>query len=487
MKKILSLAFYASLAAFTFVSCATEEDDIFDNTAAERLNAISDTYTKRMAASKDGWVMEYYATNDVFKYNEDISSRKNIASGMCFLLMADFDADGSVKIGMKNAFSGVRRQSTEDDLAYTNTGAYKEQTSLWEIIRDNGPVLSFNTYNEVFHTFTDPRAYTVDNLGYGISGSGNKGVGIGGDYEFIMVDVPENGDIVMLKGKKHGAYVRLTKLPEGTDFEAYLDDITAFQNKVFPKNNPSYNVLTVDGDRFKTNDCFSTIMNLYPYDGDELADESYHPFAITKRNGKYYLRFREKFTYLFVAEDREKKYDLQELVYDEEKDIFIDENNKETILIGAVPAEFFAEEVNGGKVWTINANSQMSESFKAQYDDLKAKMKSNGSYTLSSLQFSTYNGQPAFRVYYQNSQKKYVSGYFAVEVKSEGDNATITIGEPLNDSATSIYNKVVALQEFIATISGTAKIEAPVTRFNLSTVKMTVGGDSDKWVILQHN
>ena len=67
MNKILS---YTVLMAATLSlgSCVSEEDDIFDKTAAERLNEASALYSSRLEASPYGWAMQLYPTYDNAKY-----------------------------------------------------------------------------------------------------------------------------------------------------------------------------------------------------------------------------------------------------------------------------------------------------------------------------------------------------------------------------------------------------------------------------------
>ena len=62
MNKILSFATILG-AALTFVACSpNEEDDIFDQSAAERLNAASELYSSRLTPQPNGWVMQLYPT-----------------------------------------------------------------------------------------------------------------------------------------------------------------------------------------------------------------------------------------------------------------------------------------------------------------------------------------------------------------------------------------------------------------------------------------
>ena len=63
MKKILSISLILA-AALAFTSCVKEEEDIFDKSAAERLNEASDLYSKRLMASPNGWAMQLYPTNE---------------------------------------------------------------------------------------------------------------------------------------------------------------------------------------------------------------------------------------------------------------------------------------------------------------------------------------------------------------------------------------------------------------------------------------
>ena len=152
---------YISLmvASLLSVGCAGEEDDLFDASAAERLNAASDKYSELLESSEGGWVIQYYPTND-----------GEPTTGQGYLWCVQFNKDHSVRVGMNNYFSG---------------NSYKEEVSGWDVITDNGPVLSFSTANSLVHAFSDPDRRSVPG-----SSDDVWGVGIGGDYEFVIVDAP---------------------------------------------------------------------------------------------------------------------------------------------------------------------------------------------------------------------------------------------------------------------------------------------------------
>ena len=196
MKKIISLTLLLA-AGIGFTACVNEEDDLFDKTAAERLNEASALYSSRLMAQPNGWAMQLYPTND----NE-------APYGSGYLVLCRFNKDHSVVVSMKNQFTD---------------NVYRTDTSLWEVITDNGPVLSFNSHNDCLHAFTDPE----DILWTGNPDEPNNetGTGVGGDYEFIIVDAPEDASYMMLKGKKRGTYNLFTPVEEGVEYESYLADV----------------------------------------------------------------------------------------------------------------------------------------------------------------------------------------------------------------------------------------------------------------------
>ena len=205
MKKILSLTLILA-ATCAVTSCVQEEDLIFDKTAAERLNEASSLYSSRLMASPNGWAMQLYPTNE----NE-------YPYGNGYLLLCRFNKDHSVNVSMDNVFSDNK---------------YKEDTSLWEIITDNGPVLTFNSHNSCLHAFCDPE--DIFFTGTAEESNDETGKGCQGDYEFIIVDAPEDASYMMLKGKKRGTDNLLTPIEQGVEYADYLADVKTFQNMMFP-------------------------------------------------------------------------------------------------------------------------------------------------------------------------------------------------------------------------------------------------------------
>ena len=441
---------------FLFVACQGEEPDLFEKSAAERLNEVSKTYTDVLAESEAGWIMEYYPTNT----NSD-------PTGLGYLMLVDFDKDGSVKIGMKN------------DLT---EGAYEEASSLWEVITDNGPVLSFSSYNDILHYFSDPAIY-------------DQGLGLEGDYEFVMVQVPEDHQTIMLKGKKRSTYVRLTRLPAGTDFEEYLTDVYTFQNQKFASNAPNFDYLTLDGKQYELAEMSTTLPNLYLYGTDAIANEYRIPYLITKINGQYHLRFR---TAPFIVEEAEAS--PQEFVYDEAQDKFLCLEDEVSVIEGDVPARFFDQTLDGEgtTIWKFDRNSNKSEAAQAIVDQVYADFQTiSYTFTGGAIIKATVKEGDANVVknylrltctYLQRQGNRYIqqSTNYQYELNRtvSGDDVTFSYAG-CNAAAQTVYDRFDGVKDLVNTFGNQAfKAEATGSRFNLNSITLTAASNSNLWYAL---
>lgn len=283
-RNIIKFALVIFTVASINTGCKNEEDDLFDKSAAQRMNEYVATYTDNLISAKNGWVMEYFLPENPGN-----------------LICAKFNRDQSV----------VASSFLPD-----NPDKLCQETSVWEVIADKGPVLSFITYNQCIHFYADPQKEP-------------EGRGYEGDYEFSIINCDKNAESTLLKGKKNQIYVNLLKLPEGVSQEEYLNDIRAFRNSIMSEDAPNENMLTVDDSLFYIQDIASGSPNFYRANGDAVADESYFDYLITKHlDGNYYLRFRDA---------------IVMCVTNEMKD-FVDANNE--VVSRMVKSGFLIEEKN---------------------------------------------------------------------------------------------------------------------------------------------
>lgn len=239
----------SALVAASFTSCSNVEENIWEESSIERLEKVRDDYAQVLKNAKNGWEMQFFPT----------------ASTPGYVMAVKFEDDGSVRAAADNRW-------TDDKYKISDPSA-------WSINIDNGPVLSFNSYNSVIHIFSDPNM--IPGTSYG------TGLGMEGDYEFIMIDVPEDG-VVVLKGKKRGTYAYLRRIPEGTDWEQFLATIKAKQQTLVA-DNPSPMLLTV-GDKqynmwYKKKD---NLLNIVPVGGDTIAQEKLFHYTFNS-TGMYLL------------------------------------------------------------------------------------------------------------------------------------------------------------------------------------------------------
>lgn len=453
MNKIFSMALF-SLAAATFTACVNEEDDLFDKSAAERLNEASELYSSRLTASPNGWAVQLYPTTE----NE-------APFGNGYLVLFRFHADHSVDASMNNALSN---------------NEYWTDTSNWDVITDMGPVLSFNTWNKVVHAFSEPEDVGLTEE------DDEKGSGIGGDYEFIIVDAPEDASYMMLKGKKRGTYNLLTPVEEGVDYQDYLVDVYNFQSKMFPSNSPTFDLLHVGDSLYKMEGADDGLPNIYTYNGNAVIDESFNPFLITKKGSDYYLRFRDKTAY------GEKT--VQEFKYLADKDIFQATDDESSYITGDVPARFFNEAATaGGHSWRITSSSSMSDKMKTLFTNLSAGLRA--------LRFDGRTGTLVNLMIKQASKDKFSlvvnyrfknngSGTYLYDYSYADESATMSYsgfgGKDQKEvtNSTNMYNAVKGLPEMVAIFNQKFTFSAATTQFDLNQIKVTSVSDPDVWFIV---
>lgn len=449
MKKIISLTLLLA-AGIGFTACVNEEDDLFDKTAAERLNEASALYSSRLMAQPNGWAMQLYPTND----NE-------APYGSGYLVLCRFNKDHSVVVSMKNQFTD---------------NVYRTDTSLWEVITDNGPVLSFNSHNDCLHAFTDPE----DILWTGNQDEPNNetGTGVGGDYEFIIVDAPEDASYMMLKGKKRGTYNLFTPVEEGVEYENYLADVETFMKTMFPSSNPTFDVLHTPTGDFKMTGIDDGIPNIFPYDGDEIIDESFNAFLITKRGDDYYLRLRDS----FKIENGEEEASEQEFMYHPDQDLFIGTGDDRFIIDGDEPNRFFRQAlIDETRQWRWNAKSEMSAAYGDLMTRLSEAFKSKKlTYDRNILKYNTSKDKVVMTVSYKRNTSTISLDYIFGYSFDESNKLTLSYEGPNDKAAETMLTQIPEIQTIVDAMNGQLNVKPSGTRFNLNNLRIETK-DSNLW------
>ncbi|UKK51420.1 DUF4302 domain-containing protein [Prevotella sp. E13-17] len=426
-------------SVFVLASCVSEEDDIFDQSAAERLNAVSKVYIDRLCDSPGGWVMEYYPYTD----NEDMNT------GVGYLIMNRFHKNQSVYTLMKNK---ATRNTVMND------------SSAWEVITDMGPVLTYNSYNKCLGRFTDPYDDYILTPG---TYDDESGKGLQGDYEFVMVDVPEGGNHIMLKGKKRGVYQRLTRVPVGTDFEQYIDDMNKFRNAYFQSGARWEYTIKDHGNAYRMDRVNGGRPRVYPEGKDSTAYGWYNPYLITYYNNQYHFRFKD--TVMVDGNQMEQEY-----AYDADADKFIGVSNAENTLEGPVPVTYFLENLTAkiARRWEMSkAEADLSDEVKSLREAVVSDFKAIGC-TFNSFSFMIKGGKTVLRVQFRQKTSSY-SWNYVFDMTQEGDNVVLKYVEGEDETSSKNIEMVPSLKTFVDMLSQTFTVSANTTRFNPSKLVLT--------------
>lgn len=269
MKKIL---FILPLFALALVSCNNKEEPIFENSAAERLDISRNAAIEKLVKDGGLWAMEYFANADEPGY----------------VMLFRFDKNGSVEVSANHKWID---------------GQFRQERSLWTVNSDNGTVLSFNSYNTLFHIFSDPANITGPNAP--VNPDTDKdidetGTGHEGDYEFmVMADSDE--DSMRLLGKKRAYDIYMHRLPSDTNEKEYLENLT---NKVNVLNSKfkTFILTDADGAEYEISGLAGGVLSQFPrsvYDADgNLIVEADPVSQTTTANGIFTysgFRYAEKY------------------------------------------------------------------------------------------------------------------------------------------------------------------------------------------------
>ena len=180
------------LFAATMVACSRDEESLFDKSAAERAQEAIETAFDVLTSNEAGWEVAYFPNLE--------------ASSKGYNMVWKFNANGKVSATAKNS-------------ATTRNKMMTDSASTWAVKSDYGPILTFDTYNDVIHAFSDPQ---------------ENGAGLLGDYEFLILKATP--EVVILKGKKHSAYSVMRPM-KTTNLEAYFAACEKMQSYLFGNSN----------------------------------------------------------------------------------------------------------------------------------------------------------------------------------------------------------------------------------------------------------
>ncbi len=412
-------------------SCVNEEDDIFDSSAAERLEQSKKDNFNLLCQPANGWAMQYFANNDD-------------EGGYTFLMK--FDKNTSVKIAANNSLIG-------------NT--YKEETSMFEVIADDGPVLTFNTYNPIFHMLADP--YDVPSLPDNESGYGHRG-----DYEFVIMEA--SAEKIVLRGKKHGMTVIMTPLAEDADWAEYLQGLKATANSLF---NDKFDPLILDlGEKkFIVSKASTGVFNIYPEGGDAISQTVMYPYIINPEG----LRFSKEVEETGVTQ-----------IYFNDQGTFSLEGNTESCLHQSRKLnELFAERTFGWRLTVENANGAFATALQDVADETKAVIKRN----FNSIDFVYVANLETYALSFRNSGTS-AAAYIFSDITTPDDGTSAKFNISTTEGNTNGKNRlrdIQSLTTFINLLNSTDFVLTTTNPLAPAKIKFTSKSNENDYFVVSLN
>jgi hypothetical protein len=425
--KIKSIIILNILIVFLLSACKFEESNLFDKSAAERLAEAQVEYKQVLCNATNGWKFNYFPDSEHQGYN----------------FVMKFYPSGEVKMTAKNSLTA---------------NVVKRDSCAFEIIADNGPVLSFNTYSDagVFHVFADP----IESEG------GEQGKGYNGDYEFIVISA--TAEKVVLKGKKRGLYFDLYPLAENLTWNEYFTNLDAQRDFLFDTR---VDLQLKHGGEVKYNLLKSTtsVFDYLAPGGDPILNTKQLPF-ITTDNG---IRLPA----LFEVAD---KINVRTFEFNADKSKLISIED-ETVTIEAPELSEFLSTSRSNFL----ATKENTTGIDAIFDQLKvafvAGFNNADSYELASMGFVGYDASTngIKKAAFIFKTKGGTSGYFAIPITYSNGKAIIENFDindipagNMSNNARNFYQRVPLVKTMLALLPGTYNLET-TNKFAIRTVKYT--------------
>ena len=419
----------AAVATAT-TSCKSEVEDIFDSSAAERTQQAMDEYTAALTANGGKWVLEYFTNSGEPGY----------------VYVFTFHENGSVTISGKNKWIG---------------NAFKSETSAWEVISDNGPVLTLNTYNTIFHLFAnpdnviDPEASSdeIDETGYGHYG----------DYEFMLMEA--NDQVIRLKGKKWGVTHYLRHLDPETDDAAYIAQVDDMKAKLFNAKFKTLILTDATGERFVLSDGIKGVFSGYPEAGDAITQVSSANFIVTATG----IRFMNSFE-LMRAKVGADPLEVKEFTYNAEDGSLVEVSETPAIITAPSFSTLFTDQTLSWKVDNTTSTGQPATLYTAVADEIKAELKETFRQFVFTYDKTVGKGSLSFQSSYRNKTYK-GNIYFTAETPADNE-VKFTFDGTYDSGAKYYYENIAALKQLVELLQSTTWTLQSASRIAPATMQL---------------
>ena len=413
------------LFAAVFAACSRDEESLFDKPAALRAQEAVDNAYEVFTSQEAGWEMAYFPNLEASAYGVN--------------MVLKFEKDGSVSVTAKNSTTGNKIMT--------------DTASTWAVKIDYGPLLTFDTYNDVFHAWSDPEP---------------DGAGKLGDYEFLILKATP--ELVLLKGKKHSAYSVMRPMTT-TDVEAHYTACEELQNLLFSNSN----VVVLEQEGKKT----------HLYSGSEgffqdaafmedlvLESTNYYPYCATADGIMMCIGLGDK------KDERFFKW---------EDNCLKGEQGSVITNLDVVPyTDFFLKTLAGA--WTIDMDS-LNATTQSIVDQVNGQLKA-----ISKKAKKNADTKGLELVYDAKTQKYVVKFRYTLESTKEeapllffydvtfGENIIeLSYVEPFDEGAATLTSVITAIPDLLKSLNGVYDVTTDNPFNPTMGVKLTNNSNADIW------
>jgi len=238
MKHIQFFLTVAVASTTLFSGCLFQEEDSFGESAALRSEHLVDKVYNLLYTPENGWVMQYFATREnSFEYYDEIDGDYVTIYTTGCNIYCKFFKNKTCILGSDHKW--IRNYS---DNSNNTKRAYVTDTTMFDMNEQDGPVLSFNTWNEIISVFSDPT--TPKHWDFNTYGDNAlDGEGLHGDAEFIIKEVNDNE--IIMKGQRHEGIVRLVRLD--IPAEEYRSQVNVTEKLIISNPTPNFLIMSDNG------------------------------------------------------------------------------------------------------------------------------------------------------------------------------------------------------------------------------------------------
>ena len=414
------MAVMLAAASLAGASCDREEEDIWDQSAAQRLEQAQKEDLATLCSAPNGWQMLYFCNAQEQGYN--------------FLMK--FDEYGGVTIATRNP---------------NTNNAYTEEASMYDVLVDDGPVLSFSTYNSLFHRYADPDPEHTQ---------ASDGIGSGGDYEFNIMTISD--EMIYLHGKKTKVDIYMYPLEEGKNWEEYFNDLYTLRDNLFHASIPTLWLTLADGSRYSITDAASQVMKFVPEGGDAITQTTIVPYVLTETG----LRLMSPFPNDSVDGDNVQVFNFNEagtfLVGDDET-----AGGAVATIKSAPFAELFADQ---DITWSIDADD-LGGKFADAYAAVAQGYDDYTPFTLQGVRFG-YNTRVGFHTFSLYSTRM-AGAMYCEEIVDGETGISFTFSGEGDTNGVRLYDNIPAYGEFMQLLASKKFTLTSDSEINPSRIKFT--------------